>query len=122
MQHFGAGGGNELGETLAAKLGGVNHALPAAFGKLLKGLLEAGCGGDHAVLPGAGVLVSLPVQGRHNAFTELGGLFQHRLGGIKIKVFKTGQCVHGVEAREFLHSEQHVFQGGLVTHGVLSIK
>ena len=120
MQHFGAGRGDQLRETLAAKFGRMDHALPAAFSKLGKSVLEAGRGGDDAVFPAAGRLVAGPVQRRNDAFAEFRRLFEHGLGGVQVVVFKAGQGADLGQAGEFLHGKQHVFQGGLVAHGVLS--
>ena len=120
VQHFGAGCGHQLGEALSAESDGVDHALPAAFGKLGKSLFEAGSGGDHTVFPTARVLVTFPVQRGHHTLTKLGRLLQHRLGRVQAIVFHSGQRGDIGKAGQLLHGKQHVFEGGLVTHGVLS--
>jgi hypothetical protein len=50
VEHFDARRGHQLGQTLAAEGDGMLHALPAALAELVKGLLEARAGRDHAVL------------------------------------------------------------------------
>ncbi|MPM69296.1 hypothetical protein SDC9_116241 [bioreactor metagenome] len=51
VEHLDAGRADGLGQALAAKVHRVLQALPAAFGVLLEGVLEARRSGDHAVLP-----------------------------------------------------------------------
>ncbi len=50
VEHLAAGRADGLGQPLAAKVGRVLQALPAALGELAESLLEAGRGGDRAVL------------------------------------------------------------------------
>jgi hypothetical protein len=47
---------------------------------------------------------------------ELGVLFQHGFGRFRGGVFAAGQRVHGGQAGQFVHDEQHVFQGCLIRH------
>ncbi len=49
--HFTAHRANGLGQTLSTKVHRVLQPLPAAFGKLLEGLLETRCCRHHAVFP-----------------------------------------------------------------------
>jgi hypothetical protein len=107
-----------LGQALAAEVGRVLQALPAAFGVLAEGLLEAGRGGDLAVLPGRRVLVALPVQRRDHALVELGALLQHGLRRVEAGVLEAGHLRDLVDAGQVLHVEQHVLDGGDVAHGV----
>src|SRR3990167_2587222 len=94
------------------------QAEPAALGVLAEGVLEAGRGGDLAVLEERGVLVALEIQRRDHTLVELGALLQHGLRRFKPGVFKTGQLRHLVDARQVLDVEQHVLEGGGVAHVV----
>ena len=119
VQHFGAGGCYQLGKALTTKFGGVDHALPAALCELRKRVLEARGGGDHAILPAAGLLVTGPVQRGHHVLAELGGLFQHGLRGVLLKVGHAGQGIDLLQASQVRHGKHHVFDGGGVTHGAM---
>jgi hypothetical protein len=107
---------------LAAKLGGVLQALPARICKLLKRFFETGRGGDDAFIPCAGVLVAFPIQRRQNAFVELSGFFQDGLGRVEPRVFKAWQLRNLVYAGHVFDIEQHVFDGGNVTHRNIPIR
>ena len=91
VEHLDAGRADGLGQALAAEVGRVLQALPAAFAELAEGLLEAGRGGDHAVLPRRRVLVAFPVQRREHAFVELGAFLEHRLRGVVAGLLEAGQ-------------------------------
>ncbi|MNT31827.1 hypothetical protein D3C72_1676800 [compost metagenome] len=96
VQHLVAGGGDQLGQALAAKLLRMQHALPAALAELAEGLLKAGRGGDHAVLPAARVQVAGAVQRRDDLLVELGGLVQHCLGRFRRGFLEARQFAHGL--------------------------
>ena len=119
MQHFCAGGGDQLGQALAAVLDRVNHALPAALPELGKGVFEAGTDGDDAIFERGGVFVAFPVQGRDDVFTKAGGFFQHGLGGFDAVVLKTRQGGDFLNAGQFFQDEQDVFDGSFVAHTML---
>jgi len=116
VEDFATRGPDGLGQALSTKIGGVLQALPAAFGVLLEGLLEAGGGGHLAVVEGRGVLVAFPVQGCHDVFIQFGAFFQHGLGGLQAGIFESGQLCHLLKIGQVLHVEQHVLDGGFVGH------
>ena len=118
IQHFRGGRAQQAGQALAAVFGGVVHALPAGLGVLAEGLLEAGRGGDGAIAPGAGLAVGGLVQRGQHLAGEVRGFLQHRLGGVGRGFLEAGQGRHGGQARQVVEHEQHVFDGGLVRHGV----
>ena len=115
--HLAAHRANGLGQALATKLHRVLQALPAAFGKKLKRLLEARGGCDHTVFPAGGVLVTGPIQRRQHAFVELGRFFENCLRRVQVRVLKTGQLGNLGDASQVLDVEQHVFDGGDIAHG-----
>jgi hypothetical protein len=94
----------------------VLQALPAAFGVLAVGVLEAGRRGDHAIAPGRRVPVAFEVERREHAFGQLGAFLEHRGRGVGAGVLEAGQGGDLVEAGEFGHAEQHVLGGGTVSH------
>lgn len=116
VEHFHTGRANRLGQALAAKILRMLQALPAAFGVLAKGLLEARRGGDHAVLEAGRRHVAQQVQRCHHAFAQLGAFLQHGLGRLQASLLETGQLRHLVDLRQMLHGEQHVFEGSRVSH------
>ncbi len=116
VEHFHAGRANRLGQALASKILRMLQALPAAFGVLAKGLLEARRGGDHAVLEAGRRHVARQVQRCHHAFAQLGAFLQHGLGRLQASLLETGQLRHLVDLRQMLHGEQHVFEGSRVSH------
>ena len=119
VDHLAARGTNGLGQALAAKVGRVLQALPAAIGELLEGFLETRGGGDHAVFPARWVFVAFPVQRAQHAFGELGGLFQHGLGRVQTGIFKAGKLGDLFDVGQVFDVEQHVLDGGDVAHGSL---
>ena len=116
VHHLDAGRADGLGQALAAKVGRVLQALPAAFGKLLEGFLEAGRGRDLAVAETAGIAVAVKVQRCHHALVELGAFLQHRLCGVEAGVLECGNLGDLLDTGKVLEVEQHVFDGGLVGH------
>ena len=120
VQHFGAGRGNQFRKALAAVLDRVNNALPSALRELCVGFLEAGRGRDGTVLEGTRVFVTANIQRCHHAGAELGRLLHHGLGRVEVVVLKTRQGADAGQAREFLHRKQHILEGGLIVHEVLS--
>ena len=120
VEDLAAGRADRLGQPLAAELDRVLQALPAAFAVLPEGVLEARRGGDDAVLPARGVLVTLPVQRRDDALVELRALLQHRLRGVQTGLGEGVDLRELVQTGQFLQAEQEILDGGSVGHfGVL---
>jgi hypothetical protein len=68
----------------------VLQALPAAFGVLAVRLLEAGRGGDLAVLPAGRIAVTLHVQRRDHFLVELRALLEHGLRRVEPGLLEAG--------------------------------
>ena len=107
---------NGLGQALTTKIHRVLQTLPTGLGKLLECFLEARGGCHHAVFPGGWVLVAFPVERSQHALSKLGGFFQHGLRGFQTGVFHAGQLRNLVNLGQMRNVEQHVFDGGFVTH------
>mmetsp|Transcript_42313 Transcript_42313/g.99245 ORF Transcript_42313/g.99245 Transcript_42313/m.99245 type:complete len:666 (-) Transcript_42313:1086-3083(-) len=117
LQHLVAGRGDGLGRALAAEVGRVLQALPAALGVGTERVLEARRRRDLAVLPERGALVAFPVQRGNDVLGQLGALFQHGTGRVEAKVGECGDLLgQRLQASEVLDVEEHVLDGGLVTH------
>jgi hypothetical protein len=110
-----AGRADGLGQALAAEVLRVLQALPAAFGVLAEGVLEARRGGDHAVLPGRRVLVALEFSGAITPSVELGALLQHGLRPCpgRGRVLEAGDLRDLVDIGQVLDVEQHVLDGAV---------
>ena len=96
------------------------QALPATFAILLVGLFKTRCGGDMAIFEEGRVFVAFPVQRHKHRLVQLGAFFEHGLGSFNTHVFEGRNLGHLFEACQVLHVEQHVFDGGDVTHCVIS--
>ncbi|MCY1327944.1 hypothetical protein D9M69_134920 [compost metagenome] len=96
VQHFDAGGGDQLGQALAAEVLRMQHALPAAFAELAEGIPETGGRGDHAILPAARIQVAGAVQRRQHLFIELGGFVEHGPGRFRRGFLEAGQAADRV--------------------------
>jgi hypothetical protein len=116
VQDLPAGRADGLGQALAAKVGRVLQALPAAFGVLLVGLLEAGAGGDRGAAVAGRRLVGLEVERCQHALIEARAFFQHRLCGFQPGILETGDGGDLVDARQVLDVEQQILEWGLVAH------
>jgi hypothetical protein len=116
VDHFAASSTNQLGQTLTAEFHRVLQALPATFGELPEGRLEAWRGRDHTVLERRRLLVAGPVQRCHHAFVELGAFLEHSNSCVVAGVFEPGQRGHSVNAGQLLHHEEHVLHRGSVCH------
>ena len=102
-----------FGRPWPPKSAGMLQALPAAFGVLAVGVLEAGRRGDGRRPSTGGVLVAFRVQRCDHAFVEARAFLEHRLRGVDAGLLEAGQRGHLVEAGKFGHAEQHVLDGGL---------
>ena len=91
-------------QALAAVLGGVREALPAALHELVVGVLEAGRGGHHAVLQCAGRVTFLEVQRRQRFLAELRALLEDGADGVGVGVLAIREC--GVVRRVVEHLVQ----------------
>ena len=119
VEHFTAGGANGLGQALAAVIGRVLQALPAAFGELLVGVLEAGGGGHRGAAVRRRVFVTFPVERGDDFGIELAALFEHSLSGFEAGIFEARNLRNLVNAGKMLDVEQHVLEGCGVAHEVL---
>ncbi len=117
VEHLDAGRADGLGQTLAAEVGRMLQALPAAFAEFLEGLLEAGGRADHAVLPRRRVLVAVPVERVEHAFAELGRFLEHGHRGVVARFLEARQCGDSIDVGQFLDREKHVLDRGAVAHG-----
>ena len=81
IQHFNAGSANGFRQALTTAIDGVLQTLPAAFGILLIGLLEAGRCCYMTVFQTGGLFVAFPVEGSHHILVETRAFFQHGLCG-----------------------------------------
>ena len=115
--HFAARSAYGFGQALAAKGHRVLQALPAGGSKLLESRLETAARTDLASLPTRWMLVTLPVQGAEHTLVEAGSLFEHRLCSLQASIFKTWQFGDLINRGQMLNVEQHVLQGGAVSHG-----
>ena len=116
VEHFDAGRADRLRQALAAERDRVLQALPTALGELLEGGLEARRRRDLAVLERRRVLVALPVQRRDDVLIELGGFFEHGRGRVEPRLLQARHARHGFEVGELFHAEEHVLDGGAVSH------
>ena len=122
VQHLVTSRADDARQALPAPLGRMLQALPAALDKLLKSLLEPGGCGYHAVAPGAGVNVALPIQRGHHVAGEFGRFIQDRLRGLQRGVFKTGELGDLVDTGDVFQVEQHVLHGSGITHKSPALK
>ena len=122
VQHLHARRRDQLRQALAAEFGRVLHALPAGVRERAEGFLETFRGRDLAVVPEARFLVAGVVQRGDDFAAEFRVFFEHRFNGVGRGVLAAGELADLGQVGQFVHHEQHVFQGGVVAHrGLLSV-
>ena len=92
--------------------------LPTALRVLLERLFKTGGRGDHAIVPAGGIFITLPIQRRQNALVELGTFLKHSLRCFQPGICKRRDLRELRNISQMLNVEQHVFEGGFVSHGV----
>ena len=116
VQHFIAGGGHQLRQSLAAEVGRMQHALPARPGEEMERLAKAWRGGDHAILDLRRRDVATALEGGDDLGIELRCLGQHGLDRVVGRFLEAGQLAHGLQAGKFPDHEQHVLERCGVRH------
>ena len=119
VPHLGAGGGDEVGQALAAMFGRGEHAVPATLDEGAVGRGPARRGGDGAVGEGGAVAVARAVQGRDHVAGEPARLFEdggHVLGC----EFGAAPRQHGIEPRHVAQREGHLLDRRAIAHGLLT--
>jgi hypothetical protein len=119
VEHFVAGGADQLGQALPSMLLRVLQPLPAALGETRVGLAKARRGAHRAVVPGRGPGIAATVQRRHDLAREPRALVEHRRGrlGIRAGLAVGGRGRDLVQPGKLAEHEQHVLHRGVVvTH------